>query len=369
MTRIITVTSGTGGAGKTRIAVNLAVRLARCGRRVCLLDADGGTAGAAQLLGVAPRYTLGDLLQSGVSLDKVMMRDCRGFDLVPGNPAPGGPGALTDTQLRTLADALSQLDGYDYILVDSSSGDGRGARAFALAGSETILVVTPDPAVLGDAYGLLRQFHEGCSAAYIQIVINKAINQSVGDETYARFKEVAGFYLGQDVPLLGVVCESGDSPDSARLADRLLAENEQAPRLAAPDFARRFLRASGLDSAADQQAVPGDVMPDITEDEVQRQLDSLADQVGDLIMEVETLRAAGSRASAVIDFPQENRKTSPSRCAEICFAVQTSSEEVTVQGESFSIYHMQRSNGDPQRFACHSPDDDIQEPEPQTTSP
>jgi len=83
MTRIITVTSGKAGVGKTSVVINLAVQLAQRGQRVCLLDADSGAASTAQLLELKPRYTLTDLVMSGVALNKVLIRNYLGFDLVP----------------------------------------------------------------------------------------------------------------------------------------------------------------------------------------------------------------------------------------------------------------------------------------------
>ena len=389
MTRIISVTSGKGGVGKTLITVNLAVQLAQRGQRVCLLDAGGGLANAGLLPELKPRYTLSDLVLSGVELDKVLIRNCRGFDLVPCGSDTGWLDTLADNQLYAMATALSQLDDYDFILIDASSIHASSERAFTVAACETVLVVTPEPGVLKDAYGLLRQLYQERYAGHIMLVVNKAINHEVGRDTYDNFREVTEFYLGMDVPLLGLVsdderiqqvipdqcalvshrAESVAAHDVGQLAGSLLMQQESAPGIAVQDFWHRFLRASGLSPADEHQVAPDSTVSDMPGDtELQRQLDRLSSRVGDLIAEVERLRAAGKRKSAVISFPQAHRKAPASRCAEICFAVHTSSEDVTMQGETFSIYHMQRSNGDTQRFACHSLDDDIQEPEPQTTS-
>jgi len=389
MTRIITVTSGKGGVGKTIVTVNLAVQLAQRGQRVCLLDAGGGLANAGLLPGLKPHYTLSDLVMSGVELDKVIVRNCRGFDLVQCGSDAGWMDALSDDHLHAMATALSQLDDYDFILIDSSSTHASSERAFAVATCETVLIITPEPGVLNDTYDLLRQLHQERFAGNILLVVNKAINHTVGRHTYDKFREAAEFYLGVDVPLLGLVSDDeriqqaipdqcalvSHSPESVaahdigQLAGSLLMQPESVPGIAVQDFWHRFLRASGLSPADEQQIEADSTVSDMPGDtELQRQLDRLSSRVSDLIAEVERLRAAGNQESAVISFPQADRKAPPSRCAEICFAVHTSSEDVTMQGEVFSIYHMRRSNGDTQRFACHSLDDDIQEPEPQTTS-
>jgi len=389
MTRIITVTSGKGGVGKTIITVNLAVQLAQRGQRVCLLDAGGGAANTGLLPGLKPHYTLSDLVLSGVELNKVLIRNCRGFDLVPCGSDAGWLDTLAENQLHAMATALAQLDNYDFILIDSSSTHAGSERAFTAAACETVLVITPQPDVLNDTYGLLRQLHQERYAGRIMLVVNRTINHTVGRHTYDKFREAAEFYLGVDVPLLGLVSDDqriqqampdqcalvSHSPESVaaydvgQLAGSLLIQPESVPGIAVQDFWHRFLRASGLSPADEHQIAPDSTVSDMPGDtELQQQLDRLSSRVSDLIAEVERLRAAGNRESAVVSFPQADRKAPPPRCAEICFAVDTSSEDVTMQGEVFSIYHMRRSNGDTQRFACHSLDDDIQEPEPQTTS-
>ncbi len=388
MTRIITVTSGKSGVGKTSVVINLAVQLAQRGQRVCLLDADGGAASAAQLLGLKPHHTLSDLTLSGVALDKVLIRNCRGFDLVPGSSDAGWLIALTDSQLHAMSTALSQLDGYDFILIDSSFSIERSVRAFTLASPETLLVITPQPSALSDAYGPLRLLHDEHYTGHIQLIVNKSDNHEVGRHIYSKFQEVAQFYLGADVPLLGLVgddgciqqaireCalisrnpESAAAHDAGQLADRLLLERISQPGAGVQDFWQRFLHANGLSPAADHQSAPAGAVSDMPDsEELQRQLDRLSSRVGDLIAELESLRAAGKREPGVLSFPYTDRDAPASRRAGICFAMQASAEDVTVQGETFSIYHMQRSNGDTQRFACHSFDDDIHEPEPQTTS-
>jgi len=369
MTRIITVTGATGGVGKTSIAVSLAARLARHGQRVCLLDIDGGHTSAAQLLGLDPGNTLNELLLSVATLDDVLVRDCQGFDLVPGNPEHGGLAALSDSQLREMAAILSQLDGYDCILIDSSPGNESGENALALAGSETILVVTPEPAVLSDSYRLVRQLQDGRSATHVYLLVNKSDNHKVGEDIYTRFKEVTGFYLGQEIPLLGVVGDSAGAQDIDQLLVRLLSEKDTGPGLELQDYACRFLHAVGLEPTDDRFTAPVNTAPIAGDDALQCQLEGLTRRIDELITEVETLRTgAGRQQPGIINFPQPGRAIPPSHCADICFAVQTTSEEVTVQDETISIYHMQRSNGDTQRFACHSLDDHIQEPEPQSTS-
>ncbi len=361
MTKIITVAGAAGGVGKTRIATSLAIRLAQQGRRVCLLEADACPGGVAQ------HCHHEDRSQSAIATDTCLIRDSRGFDRLPLNPDRTADGARQEAYWRGLEQALALLNGYDCLLVDTPSRSAADTRTFALHGSATILVVTPEPDVIGNAWGLFRQLHQGCPELRVSLVVNKSENQETGDQTYTKFKEVAGFYLGQEVPLLGVLGDAGYEQDMDRLAERLGHDWDATAAIDLAEFARSLLRSAGLDADRDRPA-PHSVTPCVDEADLQQQLEGLNERVEALIAEMENLRTVADRAPEVIDFPQADRGAPVSHCPDICFAVQSSFEEVTVQGETISIYRMRRANGDPQRFACHSPDDDIQEPEPQSTS-
>ncbi|HHH44959.1 MAG TPA: hypothetical protein ENK49_12545 [Gammaproteobacteria bacterium] len=353
MTKIITVAGAAGGVGKTRIATGLATRLVQQGQRVGLLDADP-----------APD---GDRSQSDSAADQYLVPDGLGFDRLPLSPDRAADGTLQEGFWRGLDNALTRINDHDCLIVDTSSCSAADARAFAVHSSAALLVVTPEPEVIGKAWGLFRQLHQGCSELQIGMVINKSENQAVGEQTYTKFKEVAGFYLGQEVPLLGVLGDAGYEQEMDRLAERLWREWDAMAAIDLAEFASGLLRSAGLDTDSNNP-VPHSATPSADDEDLQQQLEGLNERVEELIAEVENLRSVTGRAPEVIDFPQADRSVPVSRCADICFAVQSSFEEITVQGETISIYRMRRANGDPQRFACHSPDDDIQEPEPQSTS-
>jgi len=368
MARVITITSGTAGVGKTSVCINLAAQLVRRGQRVCLLDADGGGTNVSLSLGLEPHHTLKDLILDGMSLDDVLIRNCLGFDILPDSSSTDWITALASEQLHHLMASLSQLDDYDFVLIDSSTSTAGNVLSFAQISPEVILVITPAPISLPDAYSLLKLLRSEHAENHIQVVVNRSINHTIGRHSYGSYREVANFYLGMQLPLLGVVSEdkhmqallhdqqalvSGDSPATAvrnigSLADQLLVENADLPERDMQSFSDRYLKAVEVTDTG--QMAPPYVLevPVSHKQKLQQQIESLSHQVDDLIQEIERLRQA----------PQATQRTAPEPITETPIAALAGdSQAVTLQGETFSIYSMQNSNGGRQYFAWHSLDD------------
>jgi len=388
MTRIITVASGKAGVGKTAIAVNLAAQLAQRGQRVCLLDADWGVSNVNPMLGLNPQFTLRELLLGEAVLEQVLIRNCHGFDIVPGSSGDGWKTAPSIEQRNRLIDALHKLDDYDIVLIDTASELARHVLAFLLAGSEVMLVITPQPNALSDTYTLLKLLHAEHYKGRIHLVVNFARNHTVGRYIYDKFREVSDFYLDVQLPLSGMLGDDphmtqaiqeqkplvSHNPDSIaareidQLAEWLLLEQEAAREPQLHEFLARYLHANGVEAAPALEVSSMQYAPARDTENLQQQVDALSDLIDRLIVEIERLRSDASPHADLYVLPRAGKRKVPERCNEVCVAMNTEVEEVTVQGETFSIYHLQRSNGDTQRFACHSLDDDMQESEPQTTS-
>lgn len=388
MTRIITVASGKAGVGKTAIAVNLAAQLAQRGQRVCLLDADWGLGNVNLMLGLRSQYTLRELLLGEATLEQVLVRNCHGFDIVPGSSGDSWMTELSIAQLNRLVDVLRELDGYDIVLIDTTSSMARHVLAFLLASSEVMLVITPQPSSLSDTYTLLKLLHNEHYKGRIHLVVNFARNHTVGRYIYDKFREVADFYLDANLPLSGMLGDDphmtqaiqeqqplvSRNPDSItaraidQLAEQLLLEQETVEKPNMQEFVVRYLHAIGVEAAPAIDISGRQYAPAEDSENLRQQIDTLSALIDQLVAEIERLRSDASPHADLYVLPRAGKRKSPERCNEVCVAMNTDVEEVTVQGETFSIYHVQRSNGDTQRFACHSLDDDIQESEPQTTS-
>ncbi len=389
MTRIITVTSGQAGAGKTSISVNLAARLARRGQRVCLLDADPGRNNIVQVLGLKPVHTLEDSLRTAVPVDNVLISTAPGFDLLPGSSRVDWFAGLAPEQLQDLAASMGQLDGYDFLLIDSCSSSARNVLSLALASPEVMLLITPEPTSLGNAFALLELLYAEQYDGRTHVVVNRSTDERVGTDSYTRFRDVADLHLDMQLPLLGLVgddrrmpealheLQAGGSVDApslagqaiAAIADQLLRVKDAVSERDIHSFCKLCLRAAGVAGADEPEALPGPGKADTGKQELQRQIECLSAEVDALIAEVERLRSGSARRTAEFGKLPAGRRDEAAYRSEACLAAMAShSEAMTVQGHRFSIYHMNRANGPPLRFACQSPDDEFEETETRTTN-
>lgn len=361
MARVITVTSGTAGVGKTSICINLAAQLARCGQRVCLLDADGGEAYTGLLPGHAPRYTLKDLLLTGVALDDVLIRNSTGIDIVPGSPDADGKVPLAPVQLHQLAVSLGQLEHYDFVLIDSSTSTARNVLSFAQTSPEVVLVITPGPISLPNAYSLLKLLSSGAPSRRINVVVNRSIYQKIGMYSYSSFREVASVYLGMDLSLLGVVGEDQDMAASGQalvagsqaavardigiVADQLLVENTALPEQGLQSFCDRYLKTLEVNDAGQVTAASVLEIPVSRKQKLKQQIETLSSQVDELIQEVERLRQVPEATQGMVRAPVTETSLA---------ALASDAEAVTLQGNTFSIYSRHNPTGGQQYFAWHS---------------
>ena len=154
---VFTITSGKGGVGKTNIAVNLAYHLAKRGKRVVVFDADLSLANVDIMLGIAPKYNLFHVLYDGVPLQKVLYPTQYGFSILP---AASGIREMMELNNGQKLDLLSEMetisDGVDYLLVDTGAGINDTILYFNMAVQQRLVVLTPDPTSLTDAYALIK---------------------------------------------------------------------------------------------------------------------------------------------------------------------------------------------------------------------
>ncbi len=227
MSRIITVTSGKGGVGKTNISVNVALYLARQGYRTCLFDADMGLANVDILMGLYPEYTLEDVFLNHKSMEEIIIKDPSGIDIIPGG---SGVQKLADPDpddVDRLIKSLSKLGEYDYFIFDTSAGISPSVVAFCMASPEVILVINPEPTSLTDAYSLLKVLCMNNFSGTAMLVINQCMSMEIADKLYSKFKEVVNKYLKIEVLPLGTI------PPDRRI---VTAVKEQKPLMAAfPD--------------------------------------------------------------------------------------------------------------------------------------
>lgn len=241
MTRIIAVTSGKGGVGKTHLSVNLALQCARKGLRTCLFDADLGLANVNLLLKLEPRLTLGDVIAGTCRLQDIVLT-AAGTDIVPGSSGVAAMADLAPAELLRLGAEFRALSHYDLIVFDTSSGVSGNVLAFVNAAPETLLVVTPEPTALTDAYALVKLLLRQRYAGRLRVVVNQAHSESQARHTFEKFREVVRVYQGADLQLLGAVPADRRVGEAVRAQTPFsLGESLSGAGLAVGELADRLL--------------------------------------------------------------------------------------------------------------------------------
>jgi flagellar biosynthesis protein FlhG len=208
--RVITVTSGKGGVGKSSISVNLAIALSRLGHRVIILDADFGLANIEVMLGIRPQYNLADLMFRGKSLSEIVTEGPDNIGFISGGSGIQELTNLTKEQIVYLIQKLVELDEKaDIIIVDTGAGIADSVLEFVAASSEVLLVATPEPTSITDAYALLKTLNRKADVSLqdtiIKMVANRIDTYEEGKELYDKLSLVVSKFLNLKLEYLGAV--------------------------------------------------------------------------------------------------------------------------------------------------------------------
>lgn len=208
--RVITVTSGKGGVGKSSISVNLAIALSRLGHRVIILDADFGLANIEVMLGIRPQYNLADLMFRGKSLSEIVTKGPDNIGFISGGSGIQELTNLTKEQIVYLIQKLVELDKKaDIIIVDTGAGIADSVLEFVAASTEVLLVATPEPTSITDAYALLKTLNRKADISLqdkvIKMVANRIDTYDEGKELYDKLSLVVSKFLNLRLEYLGAV--------------------------------------------------------------------------------------------------------------------------------------------------------------------
>ncbi|MBQ3600326.1 MAG: MinD/ParA family protein [Lachnospiraceae bacterium] len=208
--RVITVTSGKGGVGKTSLAVNMALQFQRQGKKVVILDADFGLANIEVMLGIRPQYNLADLMFNGKALKDIITEGPEGIGFISGGSGIKELASLSREQIIMVMEALSELDKLvDVIIVDTGAGIADNVLEFAAASEEVLLVVTPEPTSITDAYALLKTLNHTqdfqASQTVIKLISNRVQSEKEGQEIFDKVSLVADKFLNIQLEYLGFV--------------------------------------------------------------------------------------------------------------------------------------------------------------------
>jgi flagellar biosynthesis protein FlhG len=205
-TRVIAVTSGKGGVGKTNISVNVAHALMAAGKEVLLLDADLGLGNADILLGTVPPYHLGHLLRGERSILDLIHRTQSGLKLIAGGSGVEELANLSGARLQHFLQAIQELDGQaDYLLLDTGAGLSATVIEFVLACDQVLVVTTPEPTSLADGYATIKTLAHRRPEIDIKLVVNQAEQFEEATVAAERIVSTARNFLGLMVEHLGTV--------------------------------------------------------------------------------------------------------------------------------------------------------------------
>ncbi|WP_102400914.1 MinD/ParA family protein [Haloimpatiens massiliensis] len=206
-TRIITITSGKGGVGKSNIVVNLSIALQKMGKKVLILDADIGMGNDDILMGFLPKYTVFDTIFDDVEIEDILIEGPYGVKLLPGGTGISKIEELTNYQREELLNKISSLNGFDYILMDTGAGINRTVLGFVAVCDELIVITTPEPTALTDAYSLMKAIAKFQLKPKGNIIVNRVIKEREGEITFGKFDNAVKKFLNIDVEYLGKVSE------------------------------------------------------------------------------------------------------------------------------------------------------------------
>jgi flagellar biosynthesis protein FlhG len=208
-TRIIAVSSGKGGVGKTNIAINLALAYAQLGKRVVVMDADLGLANVNVVLGVIPRYNLYHLIRKQKTLGEIVVDTSYGIQIIAGASGFSKIANLSEEERRNFIGELSALANADVIVIDCAAGVSSNVISFIAAADDALIVTTPEPTAITDAYGIIKIIATEIENLDIglKLIVNRVRSVVEGKRVAERVITIAGQFLNLKVDYLGFVYE------------------------------------------------------------------------------------------------------------------------------------------------------------------
>lgn len=217
-TRVICVASGKGGVGKTNISINLAIAFAQAGRRVIVLDADLGLANVNVILGVIPKYNLYHVIKKQKSMKDIIMDTNYGIQIVAGASGFSKIVNLSEAERKNFIEELTELSLADVIIIDASAGVGQNVLTFIEAADEAIIVTTPEPTAITDAYGIIKIISTEIEELDLglKLIVNRARSVTEAKKVADRVINITSQFLNIKIDYLGFVYEDPAVPTAVR---------------------------------------------------------------------------------------------------------------------------------------------------------
>ena len=206
-TRIIAISSGKGGVGKTNLSINIALAYANLGKKVIVLDADLGLANVNVILGIIPKFNLYHLIRKQKSIREIILDTGYGIQIVAGASGFSKIANLSDEEREIFIEELSELSSADVIIVDTSAGVSNNVLDFIAAADDAIIITTPEPTAITDAYGIVKIIATEIDYLNIglKLVVNRVKSVTQGKKVAERVINIAGQFLNLKIDYLGYV--------------------------------------------------------------------------------------------------------------------------------------------------------------------
>jgi flagellar biosynthesis protein FlhG len=222
--RVIAITSGKGGVGKTNIATNLAFHLSQMNRKTLVLDADMGLANIDVILGIAPKHNLYHVLRGEKTLQDVIVDGPGGMKILP---ATSGIQEMADLSRGEKLALLDELDGLgtelDFMLIDTAAGIAGNVIYFNVAAREIIVVVSPEPTSITDAYALIKILYSNYGEKRFMLLVNMVRNSNEAREVFLKVSNATSHFLNLSIEYLGYVFDDAKVTEAVR-RQKALAE-------------------------------------------------------------------------------------------------------------------------------------------------
>lgn len=243
-TRIIAVTSGKGGVGKSNFALNFALSLVQQNKKVLIFDVDLGFANVDVLLGRSNKESIASMIEKDLSIWDIIEEGPNGLLFISGGSGFNDLFSLNEEKMKKFFSELSTIQGFvDYIILDTGAGLSYENLRFILAADDVILVTTPEPTSITDAYSIVKMIHAKDPNVHMKLIINQCTNEREGTQTADNFKQVTEQFLHKQIGILGYIPSDSNVPNAVkRQTPFLLAfPNSQASQ-AMQHVTREFLQ-------------------------------------------------------------------------------------------------------------------------------
>lgn len=236
--KVIAVTSGKGGVGKTNVSVNLAWQLARTGKKVLLLDADLGLANVDILLNLKPRKNLSDVIEGACTLKEILLEAPGGFTVIPAASGKKSMAEMAETQHAGIVMALSELDqDFDVMIVDTAAGISDSVVTFSRASHYVTVICSDEPTSMADAYALIKVLNRDGGITRFQVLRNRVNSETQARAGFKRLADTAQRFLDIQLDYAGFI---PDDPCVVKAVGKQQCVSEAYPGSEASKAFQRF---------------------------------------------------------------------------------------------------------------------------------